>query len=52
MPKKSRIKKLKNLREKYKTIFLSIEKPKDEISKIRQNFYLRNVFLKKINIMM
>lgn len=35
---------LKELNKKYKTIFLSIEKPKDELSRRRKKFYLRNVF--------
>lgn len=35
---------LKDLNEKYDTIFLSIEKPKEELSKRRKNFYLRNGF--------
>ncbi len=35
---------LKDLNKKYETIFLSIEKPKDELSKRRKNFYLRNGF--------
>ena len=35
---------LQDLSEKYGTIFLSIEKSKDELSKRRKNFYLRNGF--------
>lgn len=35
---------LKDLNEKYEIIFLSIEKPKDELSKRRKGFYLRNGF--------
>ena len=35
---------LQDLSEKYGTIFLSIEKPKDELSKRRKGFYLRNGF--------
>ena len=35
---------LKDLKEKYKTLFLSIDKPIDEISIKRKNFYLRNGF--------
>lgn len=35
---------LEDLNEKYKTVFLSIEKPKDELSQRRKNFYLRNGF--------
>ena len=35
---------LQDLNEKYSTIFLSIEKSKDELSKRRKNFYLRNGF--------
>lgn len=35
---------LEDLNDKYKTIFLSIEKPKDELSQRRKNFYLRNGF--------
>lgn len=35
---------LQDLNEKHNTIFLSIEKPKDELSKRRKNFYLRNGF--------
>ena len=35
---------LQDLNEKYDTIFLSIEKPKDELSKRRKHFYLRNGF--------
>ncbi len=33
-----------DLKEKYKTLFLSIERPIDAISLRRQNFYLRNGF--------
>ena len=32
------------MKEKYKTLFLSIDKPIDEISIKRKNFYLRNGF--------
>lgn len=35
---------LEDLKEKYKTLFLSIDKPIDEISIKRKKFYLRNVF--------
>lgn len=35
---------LQDLSEKYGTIFLSIEKPKNELSQRRKNFYLRNGF--------
>lgn len=35
---------LADLKEKYETIFLSIEKPCDEITKKRKNFYLKNGF--------
>lgn len=35
---------LEDLKEKYKTLFLSIDKPTDEISIKRKNFYLRNGF--------
>jgi hypothetical protein len=35
---------LKDLNKKYKTLFLSIEKPSDEISRRRKRFYLRNGF--------
>lgn len=35
---------LKDLKNKYKTIFLSIEKPNNGLSKRRKNFYLRNGF--------
>lgn len=35
---------LQDLNKKYDTIFLSIEKPKDELSHRRKNFYLRNGF--------
>lgn len=35
---------LDDLKAKYNTIFLSIEKPNDEISLSRKNFYLRNGF--------
>lgn len=37
---------LKDLKNKYGTIFLSIEKPYDEISERREQFYLRNGFYK------
>ena len=37
-------KELKDLSTKYETIFLSIERPKDELSKRRKEFYLRNGF--------
>ena len=33
---------LQDLKEKYKTIFLSIERPFDEISIKRKKFYLKN----------
>ena len=36
---------LRDLNAKYKTLFLSIEKPKNELSERRKNFYLRNGFL-------
>lgn len=35
---------LKDLKQKYKTLFLSIDMPIDEISIRRKNFYLRNGF--------
>ena len=35
---------LKDLKEKYKILFLSIDKPTDEISIKRKNFYLINCF--------
>ena len=35
---------LEDLKEKYKTLFLSIDKPIDEISIKRKKFYLRNGF--------
>lgn len=35
---------LTNLKEKYKTVFLSIDIPIDDISNSRKNFYLRNGF--------
>ena len=35
-----------DLRKKYKNIFLSIEKPTNDLSIRRKNFYLRNGFLK------
>ena len=35
---------LKDLKEKYKTLFLSIDVPTDEISIKRKNFYLKNGF--------
>lgn len=35
---------LEDLKEKYKTLFLSIDKPIDEISVKRKKFYLRNGF--------
>ena len=35
---------LKDLKQKYKTLFLSIDMAKDEISIRRKNFYLRNGF--------
>lgn len=35
---------LMNLKEKYKTLFLSVDKPIDNISIKRKNFYLRNGF--------
>ena len=35
---------LMDLKEKYKTIFLSIDEPADDISVRRKNFYLRNGF--------
>lgn len=35
---------LRELSEKYKTIFLSIEEPIDELSKRRKEFYLKNGF--------
>ena len=35
---------LQDLSEKYGTIFLSIEKPKNELSQRRKNFYLKNGF--------
>lgn len=35
---------LEDLKEKYKTLFLSIDEPTDEISIKRKNFYLRNGF--------
>ena len=38
---------LKDLKEKFGTIFLSIEKCKDEISAKRKNFYLRNGYFEK-----
>lgn len=42
--KKYGSKTLEDLKEKYKTLFLSIDKPTDEISIKRKNFYLRNGF--------
>jgi len=36
---------LKELANKYKNIFLSIEKPSDELTKRRKNFYLENGFI-------
>ena len=35
---------LEDLKEKYKTLFLSIDEPTDEISIRRKNFYLKNGF--------
>ena len=35
---------LMDLKEKYKTLFLSIDEPADDISVRRKNFYLRNGF--------
>lgn len=35
---------LKDLNLKYKTIFLSIEEPKEQLSERRKNFYLKNGF--------
>lgn len=35
---------LEDLKEKYKTLFLSVDRPTDEISIERKNFYLRNGF--------
>ena len=40
---------LQDFNEKYSTIFLSIEKPKDELSKRRKGFYLRNGFYETKN---
>lgn len=41
---------LQDLNQKYSTIFLSIKKPKDELSKRRKGFYLRNGFYETKNI--
>ena len=35
---------LQDLKDKYKTLFLSIDEPKDELSIRRKDFYLRNGF--------
>lgn len=42
---------LKDLKEKYKVLFLSVDVPVDNISVRRKNFYLRNGFMILINFM-